>query len=134
MPVVSRTRGLHVLAEAQDHRALLRVDPVHAAADPHGGDQHQNTAEAPAKARSTLTATQAAAAAAAAKQRAQAALKISQHIVQIVLRLLRPIPGIAFLPARFVPSHALCLIMSCEVSSHGQPGILTGRPAAYLGA
>src|SRR6202035_847463 len=102
MPVVSRTRGLHVLAEAQNHRALLRIDTVHAATDPHRADQHQNTADAPAKARRILSTAQAAASAAAAKQRTKAALKISQHVVQIVLRLLRPIPGIAFLPARFV--------------------------------
>jgi hypothetical protein len=68
MPVVSRTRGLRVLAEAQNNRALLRIDPVHAAADPYGADQHQNTAEAPAKARRILSTAQAAAAAAAAKQ------------------------------------------------------------------
>ncbi len=52
---------------------------------------------------------------------AQAALEIAQHIVQIVLRLLRAVPGIAFFPARFVPSHELCLVISCGVLGSWMP-------------
>src|SRR5450631_2217314 len=115
MPVVSRPGGLSVLTEAQNHRALLRVDSVQAAADPYRADEHQNTAQATAEPRGTRPASEAATRAATPKQRAQAPLEISQHVVQIVLRLLRSIPGIAFFPARFVPSHEVCLIISCGV-------------------
>ena len=105
VPVVAGTGGLQILAEAQYHGALLRVDAVQAAADPHGADQHQDAAQARAEVAGALSAAAAGPAPAAPEQRRQAALEIAQHIVQIVLRLLRPVPGIAFLAARFVPSH-----------------------------
>ena len=44
--------------------------------------------------------------AAAPEQRGQTPLQIAQHVVQIVLRLLGAVPGIALLAARFVPSHS----------------------------
>src|SRR6202020_2655281 len=106
MPVVARSRGLDVLAKAQNDRALLRVYPIQAAADPNGRDQHQDTAQTLAEAGRTLAAAETAASAAAAKQRAQALLEISQHIVQIVLRLLGTVPRVTFFPTRFIPSHA----------------------------
>ena len=105
MPVVAGSRGLHVLAKAQDDGALLCVNPIQTAADPDRPDQHQNAAQALAPPGRTLTAAETAAAA-ATEQRAQAALEISQHIIQIVLRLLGSIPRITFFPTRFIPSHA----------------------------
>src|SRR5882724_4314763 len=106
MPVVARTGGTQILAEPHYHRSLLRVDAVQAAADPHGADQDQNAAQALAEVGGALPPSPSGRAAAASEQRRQAALEIPQHIVQIVLRLLRTIPRIAFLAARFVPRHA----------------------------
>ena len=73
-----------------------------------------------------LSAAAAGPAAAAPEQRRQAALQIAQHIVQIVLRLLRAVPGIAFLAAGFVPSHALSLVATdCVIK---QPAHSNSRP------
>src|SRR5258707_11817801 len=132
MPVVAGPRGLHVFAEAQDYSALLGVDPIQAAADPYRSDQDQNAAQAFVEARGTLTAAETAAAAAASEQRGQATLKISQHVVQIVLRLLGSVPGIAFFPARFVPSHEMCLIIVARVRGHGSTRHSIRRPAPHL--
>src|ERR1700691_2276047 len=112
MPVVPGSGGLQVLAKAQDDGALLRVDSIQAATDPDRREQYQNTAQALAEAGRTLPAAETAAAAAAAEQRAQAPLEISQHIIQIVLRLLRSVPRVTFFPARVIPSHAICLVIS----------------------
>src|SRR5208283_2556833 len=103
MPVVARADRLHVLAEPQNDRALLRIDAVDAAGEPHAGDEEQHAGEAPPEVRRSRTA--AAAAAAAPKKSGETALQIAQHVVQIVLRL-RAIPRIALLAARFVPSHS----------------------------
>ncbi len=104
MPVIAGTHGLHVLAEPQNDGTLLGVDAVDAAADPHRRRSRISTLLNPRpKFGRTLPAADTAA---PAEQRRQAALQIAQHIVQIILRLLRAIPGIAFLAARFVPSHA----------------------------
>src|ERR1700722_5615091 len=106
MPVVAGARGLQILTEAQHHRTLLRIDAVDAAADPDRADQDQDAAHALAEAGGTGAPSPPGSAGAAPKQRRQAAVEIAQHIVQIVLRLLRAVPRIAFLAARFVPSHA----------------------------
>src|SRR6185312_17260587 len=105
MPVETRTGGLQILAEAQHHCALLCIDAVDAAADPHRDDQDEHAAQAPAEIGGTLAAAPRTRAA-AAEQRREPALDIAQHVVQIVLRLLRAVPGVAFLSAGFVPSHA----------------------------
>src|SRR6202040_2308415 len=116
IPVVSGSRGLHVLAEAQNDGPLLRVNAIQAAANPHRPDEHQYTGNSLAEACGILAAPKAAAAAAAPEQRTEAPLEVSQNIVQIVLRLLGWVPGMAFFPARFIPSHELCLMISCGVS------------------
>ena len=102
MPVVAGTHRALVLAEAQHHGPLLRIDAVHAARDPHHADQHQHGGQPAAEAR---RARGAGAAAAAAEQRGQAPLQVAQHVVQVVLRLLGTVPGIALLAAGFVPGH-----------------------------
>src|SRR5580698_5495925 len=80
---------------------LLRIDAVQAARDPHDADQHQHRAEAAREARRGG----AAAVSATAEQRRQAPLQVAQYVVQVVLRLLRTVPGVALLAAGFVPSH-----------------------------
>jgi hypothetical protein len=45
VPVVAGTGDLMVLAEAQNDGALLGIDPVHAAADPHRADQGGDAAK-----------------------------------------------------------------------------------------
>src|SRR5437660_12925092 len=104
MPVISRSRGVHVPAESQYDGTLLRIDTVDTAADPQRHDQHQYAAETAPEIRRTRP--RGADAATTPKQRRNPALQIAQHIIQIVLRLLRSIPGIALLPVRFIPSHA----------------------------
>ena len=65
------------------------------AADPHGHDQSdQYAADSPLPKLVRETSEPPMPPAAAAEQRRQAPLKIAQHVVQIVLRLLRAVPRI----------------------------------------
>src|SRR5277367_4519394 len=101
MPVVAGTERALVFAEAQHHGPLLRIDAVHAARDPHDADQHQHRGEPPGEARRGG----ACAVSTTAEQGRQAPLEVAQHVVQVVLRLLRTVPGVALLAAGFVPGH-----------------------------
>ena len=46
MPMGARVGNLHVLAKAQHHAALARIDDVKSAADPDQGNDHNDQADA----------------------------------------------------------------------------------------